>query len=200
MNFDITRKDVTGSTNDDVWELANAGAQPGVVVRALQQVSGRGRWRNRAWVSPEGGLYFSVLLRPSLPADQLPNISPRFAQAAARVVRNETGAAEDEVWVKHPNDVKCAAGKLCGMSLDAKDGLVVLGVGLNVFHPATDIVTDGRNVAAYVCDLGTAHTRNDALSKSIDAPELRVAYLDTIMEKLLASIATELQAIESESR
>ena len=37
MNFDIIYKDVTGSTNDDVWDLANHGAHPGVAVRALRQ-------------------------------------------------------------------------------------------------------------------------------------------------------------------
>ena len=59
MNFDIIYKDVTGSTNDDVWDLANHGAHPGVAVRALRQESGRGQWKTRPWVSPEGGLYFS---------------------------------------------------------------------------------------------------------------------------------------------
>lgn len=39
MNFDIIYKDVTGSTNDDVWDLANHGAHPGVAVRALRQES-----------------------------------------------------------------------------------------------------------------------------------------------------------------
>ena len=45
MNFDIIYKDVTGSTNDDVWDLANHGAHPGVAVRALRQESGRGQWK-----------------------------------------------------------------------------------------------------------------------------------------------------------
>ena len=69
-------------------------------------------------------------------------------------MRSIAGVTENEIWVKPANDVMCEAGKLCGMSLDAKDGRVVLGVGLNVFHPKEPIVTDGRNVAAYVLRLG----------------------------------------------
>ena len=134
MNFDIIYKDVTGSTNDDVWDLANHGAHPGVAVRALRQESGRGQWKTRPWVSPEGGLYFSVLLEPRIPEEEFPSMSPRLAEAVARIVRSIAGVTENEIWVKPANDVMCEAGKLCGMSLDAKDGKVVLGVGVNVFH------------------------------------------------------------------
>lgn len=90
-------------------------------------------------------------------------MSPRLAEAVARIVRSIAGVTENEIWVKPANDVMCEAGKLCGMSLDAKDGRVVLGVGLNVFHPKEPIVTDGRNVAAYVCDLGTEESRSLAV-------------------------------------
>ena len=154
MNFDIIYKDVTGSTNDDVWELANHGAHAGVVVRALRQEAGYGQWKTRVWVSPEGGLYFSILLQPRIPEEEFPSMSPRLAEAVARIVRQMAGVDQDAVWVKAPNDVVCEAGKLCGMSLDAKDGKVVLGVGLNVFRPEGGITTDGRNVAAYVSELG----------------------------------------------
>lgn len=101
----------------------------------------------RPWVSPEGGLYFSVLLEPRIPEEEFPSMSPRLAEAVARIVRSIAGVTENEIWVKPANDVMCEAGKLCGMSLDAKDGRVVLGVGVNVFHPKEPIVTDGRNVA-----------------------------------------------------
>lgn len=195
MEFDIHRKEVTGSTNDDVRELAAAGARPGCVVRALRQESGHGQW-NRVWVSPEGGLYFSALLRPGMPERDLPALSPLLAEAVADVVREVSGAAPQDVWVKPPNDVKCAAGKLCGISLEAKGGLLVLGLGVNVFHPQVDIVTDGRNVPAYVCDLAPrAGSRNEAAFVA-PAREARVGYLDALMERLLHAIAACLEAAE----
>ncbi len=198
MNFDIIYKDVTGSTNDDVWELANHGAHAGVVVRALRQEAGYGQWKTRVWVSPEGGLYFSILLQPRIPEEEFPSMSPRLAEAVARIVRQMAGVDQDAVWVKAPNDVVCEAGKLCGMSLDAKDGKVVLGVGLNVFRPEGGITTDGRNVAAYVSELGDDESRSLPLKHALANSLLRVQYIDAVMQGLLGAIDLELSAIECE--
>ena len=52
-----------GSTSDRLKELARAGAPEWTVVLAERQTGGRGR-EGRAWASPPGGLYLSVLLRP----------------------------------------------------------------------------------------------------------------------------------------
>src|ERR1700722_459255 len=53
----------TASTNDDARAAAEAGEPEGLVIQALRQTSGRGR-HGRAWESPEGNLYCSILLRP----------------------------------------------------------------------------------------------------------------------------------------
>ena len=67
---------VTGSTNDVLRDLAKQGAPEGLVVVADAQVSGRGR-RGRVWESPVGGgLWVSVLLRPSLMTAQAPLFGP----------------------------------------------------------------------------------------------------------------------------
>ena len=75
---------------------------------------------------------------------------------------------------------------------------VVLGVGVKVFHPKEHIVTDGRNVAAYLCDLGTAESRSLPFANALSNPLLRVQYLDTVMQGLLGAIDLELSAIECE--
>ena len=61
--------DSIGSTNDEAKRLARDGAAEGPLVWALEQTAGRGR-RGRAWVSPRGNLYASLILRPDCPADQ----------------------------------------------------------------------------------------------------------------------------------
>ncbi len=240
MHFSILRKDTTASTNDDVWELASQGAAEGSVVVTRSQRQGRGQW-GRVWVSPEGGLYFSLLLRPALAQSEWPRISPAIATAVCRVVRMECGvepdayeiepapgevgtadktqaaseekagltsalanglhkitgtqeprAAEsasprpaDSIHVKRPNDVVCDAGKICGISLEARDGCVVVGCGVNVFHPDRPVETDGRNVPAYLADLAEGR---------LGAPSGE--YLDALLDALLVSIAHELESLE----
>ena len=51
------------STSDRLKALARGGAPEWTVVLADVQTGGRGR-EGRTWVSPPGGLYLSVLLRP----------------------------------------------------------------------------------------------------------------------------------------
>lgn len=238
MHFSILRKDTTASTNDDVWELAAQGAPEGSVVVARSQKQGRGQW-GRVWVSPEGGLYFSLLLRPTAPQSEWPQLSSAIARAVCRVVRMECGvdpgayeieaapsSAEgrphepsemsegavvssvvaamkklvageggsqnasadvriaDSIHVKHPNDVVCDAGKICGISLEARNGCVVIGCGVNVFHPDRPIETDGRNTPAYLVDV--AEGRLGVPNKE---------YLDALLDALLASIDAEVGAI-----
>lgn len=237
MHFTILRKDTTASTNDDVWELAVQRAPEGSVVVSRSQKQGRGQW-GRVWVSPEGGLYFSLLLRPTAPQSEWPQLSSAVARAVCRVVRMECGvnpdayeieaapssagglhepsempegavassvvaavkklvAGEgksqdapasvrlaDSIHVKHPNDVVCDAGKICGISLEARNGCVVIGCGVNVFHPDRPIETDGRNTPAYLVDV--AEGRLGVPNKE---------YLDILLDVLLSSIGAEVEAI-----
>src|SRR3546814_4318390 len=59
--------DAVASTNDEARRLAIEGASDGTLVWAREQTGGRGR-RGRGWDSPLGNLYFSLILRPALPA------------------------------------------------------------------------------------------------------------------------------------
>lgn len=193
MRFEIHRKDITESTNDDVWELASKGAPEGTVVVARSQKRGRGQW-GRVWVSPEGGLYFSLLLRPLAPQSEWPKLSPATARAMCRVVRMECGldpeegvggsGGADSIRVKHPNDVVCDEGKICGISLDARDGCVVIGCGTNVFRPGRAIQTDGRNEPVYLCDLAGGR---------LGLPSAE--YLDALLDAFLASIDREIACV-----
>src|SRR5207244_11051524 len=51
------------STNETAKELLEEDLEEGLVLWADRQSAGRGR-QGRAWASPPGGLYFSVILRP----------------------------------------------------------------------------------------------------------------------------------------
>ncbi len=59
----ILHYDAVESTNETAKEFLESDVEEGLVVWADRQVAGRGR-HGRAWASPTGGLYASVVLRP----------------------------------------------------------------------------------------------------------------------------------------
>jgi len=151
MRFDIRRIETTSSTNDDVKAAAERGGAEGLVVWALTQTAGRGR-QGRAWQSPEGNLYFSVLLRPRAPKRVWGNYSFVLGLAIGEAVRGFLPDAKVEL--KWPNDVLVGGKKISGILLEAGEGWLVAGVGVNVKHvpenpmyPATSLAAEGAKVA-----------------------------------------------------
>lgn len=132
----------TGSTNDDAKRLADAGEPEGLVVLADEQTAGRGRAGKRPWLTPERtAVALSVLLRPRLPAEQLPLLSLAAGVAAAEAV---SSVADVACRLKWPNDVMVGSRKLGGVLVESaiSGGSVqyaVAGIGLNVNVPAADL-------------------------------------------------------------
>lgn len=122
----------TASTNTICYEMAETGAPMGTVVAAKSQSAGRGR-QNRSWVSPDDGLWFSLLLRPAF--------SPR--EAAALTIVTAVGICRGLMYypglgaeIKWPNDIYAGGKKLCGILSEMKAEqeklhYVVIGVGVN---------------------------------------------------------------------
>src|SRR4029077_16579539 len=76
------------STNDVMLQLAQDGAREGTVVTAEVQTKGRGRL-GRSWVTSGGkSLAFSILLRPHLKNDELPEITLAAAVAVAKTLES----------------------------------------------------------------------------------------------------------------
>jgi BirA family biotin operon repressor/biotin-[acetyl-CoA-carboxylase] ligase len=119
-----------GSTSDRLKDLARMGAPEWTAVLADAQTVGRGR-EGRAWQSPPGGLYLSVLLRPA--AERAPLVPLAAGVAVAEAVRSFGVAGE----LKWPNDVLARDRKLAGILAEASSGVagvewVALGIGVNV--------------------------------------------------------------------
>ncbi|MGQ0645187.1 MAG: biotin--[acetyl-CoA-carboxylase] ligase, partial [Elusimicrobiota bacterium] len=157
------RHDVLPSTQDEAKRLALSGAAEGTLVAAERQTRGRGRL-GRPWVSPPGGLWYSLVLRPSLSPGRVPALTLVAALDWARVIRRRTGLPAEVKW---PNDVwiggRKAAGVLAEMSSEAdRVHWVVLGVGVNVNNPAPRGV---RAPAASLSDeSGSVFSRGDLLA------------------------------------
>ena len=100
------------STNEEAKRQAQCGAPDGSVFIAERQTGGKGRL-GRAWKSPEGtGIWFSILLRPSLLPTEISNITLLAGIAVCRAVRSVTGC---EACIKWPNDVVIGSRKICGI-------------------------------------------------------------------------------------
>lgn len=126
----LIRKTITESTMLDAAALAAEGAPHGTTVVAQRQTAGVGRF-GRKWSSDdEGGLYLSMVLR-------LPNAGPSLTLALGLAVQeaiNEVaGQATDLRW---PNDVLLNEKKVAGILVQATDGALIAGIGLNVNQKA----------------------------------------------------------------
>ena len=142
MSITILRFDTLASTNDEAANQARQGAAEGLCVVAREQIAGRGR-HGRTWISgPDAGLYFSIVLRPTIEREQLGLIT-LMAGVAVHDTLKEFGMSPDIKWV---NDVLVNDKKISGILAEAVEtptGLaVVLGIGINVkSSPVLDTAT-----------------------------------------------------------
>jgi len=131
---DIYHKETVDSTQNIAWRLGMEGADEGTVVCAEIQTKGRGRIQ-RQWVSPRGGVYFSILLRPKfLLIQEVPRITLLIALGCIYGIKKAAGI---ECSVKWPNDIflngKKLGGILCEIHAETdKVHFVVAGIGINI--------------------------------------------------------------------
>ena len=123
------------STMDLAHELAAQGASEGTCVWAEQQTAGRGR-AGRTWASPPGGIYLSVILRPSRPVSELPQLSLVAGLACAEALRDGACLYPSIRW---PNDLLLDGKKVGGILTEAKDDAVIVGIGINVTTKPHDL-------------------------------------------------------------
>ncbi len=134
------------STSRYLWQQAEAGAPEGTVVVAEQQLAGRGR-RGRQWHSPAGlNLYFSLLLRPQIELETVPQFALVSAAALWQTLKSEC----PDLKIKWPNDLYCRGLKLAGILSEMKPGsdraeFVIIGIGLNVNSLIADFPLDLRS-------------------------------------------------------
>ena len=126
----------TDSTNRIAKEMVAKGAPDGTVVVAASQSAGRGQY-GRAFNSPVGGLYFSLVVQPHLPPERIPLVTLATGLACRNVLHERF---QVDVRIKWPNDLflagKKVAGILCeqlgGAPRHSKESNVIIGVGLNI--------------------------------------------------------------------
>lgn len=122
------------STNDEAIARARAGDPGRLWIRARRQTGGRGR-QGRAWSSPAGNLYASLLLVDPCP----PAVSPQlgFVAGVSLHIAAEALVGSEGITLKWPNDLLVDSGKASGILVEGaslQDGrlAVVIGIGINV--------------------------------------------------------------------
>jgi BirA family biotin operon repressor/biotin-[acetyl-CoA-carboxylase] ligase len=142
-----------GSTNTEARARARLGERGPLWITASAQTEGRGRM-DRAWVSPEGNLYASLLLSEPSPPERAPELTFVTALALRDAIAAEAPALASELGFKWPNDLLLAGEKCAGILIEgevAKEGVlepgrslsVVIGIGVNCAkHPT--VSSDAR--------------------------------------------------------
>jgi BirA family biotin operon repressor/biotin-[acetyl-CoA-carboxylase] ligase len=131
-------------------------APEGAVGATNHQTAGRGRY-GRAWEAPQGtALLCSIVVHP--PAElHAPELTLVGAIAAAEAVEGATGLAAQIKW---PNDVMLNRGKVGGVLGELRDGVVTLGIGINVNQTREQLPPQTRTPAASLRTItGTTHDR-----------------------------------------
>lgn len=123
----------TESTNILAKDMADS-VEEGTVVIAESQTEGRGRL-GRKWLSPEGGIWLSIVLKPKIQ----PQYTPRLTLLAGVCVAKTIQGMGLPARIKWPNDVLIKGRKVCGIltemgaEVDLVDHVVVgIGIDANV--------------------------------------------------------------------
>lgn len=119
------------STNDFL-KYNDMGFQAGTLAVAKRQLKGRGR-RTKEFVSDEGGLYFSFLLKNDMEMTKVAFVTSIVAVAVNKALE-DMGVLTKIKW---PNDIILNDRKLCGILTEMvtdmeRNHQIILGIGLNV--------------------------------------------------------------------
>ena len=138
LPYKIIAAEEVSSTNDVLKQMAKDGAEEGTALIALRQAAGKGQ-KGRSFVSLEGGLYMSLLLRPCCPPEEALTLTPTAAIAVCKTIEALTPQKPAIKWV---NDIYVDQKKVCGIVCEACTDFsshtlkyAVIGIGINIFSP-----------------------------------------------------------------
>ena len=151
-NYNVTVFDEINSTNSYLKDNAE-NFKDGTVIIAKRQTAGRGRL-GRSFISERGGLYMSLLIKPSRCAEKSLYITTATAVAVAKAIET---VSDKKTGIKWVNDVFIDGKKVCGILVEGmtnpKTGLLdyaVIGIGVNVYEPENGFDGEIKDIAASV--------------------------------------------------
>lgn len=160
------------STMDVAKDLARKGCPDFTVVVAGRQKKGRGRLK-RIWFSSEGGLYFTIVLRPKISPVVSFKINFFASLVLAQILRNMFGI---KAMVKWPNDILVDGKKISGMlsEMEAEADMITflnIGIGINVNNDPT---SEEPMAASLKKVLGREISKKEILARYLEEFEKRL--------------------------
>lgn len=157
------------STNDFAKKLALAPFKDKTLVVANEQTNGKGRQGKSFFSPPDTGIYFSILLRPTINISHSYLITIAAAVAICQTLEKNCLLTPKIKWV---NDIfwqgKKIAGILTEASSDFESGTIkslVLGIGLN--FKTKDFPKDLEDIAGSITNLNDSHLERNQLIAEI---------------------------------
>jgi len=169
------------STNLKAVRMAEQGAKHGTVIHADMQSGGKGRG-GRQFMSPPGGLYFSLILKPQLTVEKLTLVTLAAGVGICQEIALQTSL---QVELKWPNDLYVQGRKLGGIltetapvSQGRPPEYIVIGIGINVSTDLSRFPSSLRNrvISLYHAG-GNQHLSMEVLLSSFSESVISVVKL-----------------------
>ena len=151
----------TGSTQDAA--VGHAAGKAGLICIAARQTGGRGRL-GRVWADDRGkGISMTLVLRTQIDG---PKLSLAAGVAVAKACA-DVGLGP-RVGLRWPNDVvdRPTRAKIAGILIEQRDGLTLLGIGINTHQDPSDWQATKQTAAISIHQLG-AQVDRLAVVKSV---------------------------------
>ncbi|VVB90534.1 Putative biotin ligase [uncultured archaeon] len=158
----------TESTNTIAREIAGS-VEEGTVVIAESQTGGRGRM-GRKWISPEGGIWLSIIIKPKIQPLYASRITLLAGVSVAKTIRSYGLPAK----IKWPNDVLINGKKACGIltEIEAEIDLIdycVVGIGIDANVDTESFPEEARETSTSLKkELGSGINRVEFVQKLLE--------------------------------
>ena len=182
--------DTLDSTQNFAIRLARKPHENGSIVIARTQTSGRGRL-NRKWISPKGGIWLSVVLRPDFDISHVSLFSLAVSLALTIAIEKKFKIKPQLKW---PNDVTINNRKVAGILIDAsietnKIDYLVAGVGINFRVDPEQITRKIKKTSQH--GVSTLVKKNQ-MSDPIDFIQEFLFQLEIIHKKMMSEKISEI--------
>jgi BirA family biotin operon repressor/biotin-[acetyl-CoA-carboxylase] ligase len=173
------------NTPSTIWvgkQLASEGDVEqinGMVIIAEEQTGGIGRL-GRSWVSPVGGVWITIVLKPNIPIDHVFMVTMAGSVAIARAIRKEFDLG---ALIKWPNDIYIGDKKVAGLILELfaeadQIHYCLLSIGVDVNITPSDLKGVKSAVTSISAEMGHDVDRASLLARLLKEFESRYLLIE----------------------